>query len=321
MVALLVFVLLMTHADISSADASAGLAHKVALVSGEAPIAIIYPDIGEPYRTAFTQIIAGIKDKSKARIVNFAVGQNVDIDGLKSKLSSQNVRVVIALGRQAMKIAAALDRNIGVVVGGVITSPDNEMRDLPVNSLSPDPALLFSHLKGMMPLARRIFVVYDPRQNGWLMRLAKEAARAQGMELVAYEAQDLHGAMRAYLEILAVADSSRDAIWLPMDSTTVEDSSVLPLLLHESWNRKLAVFSSSFGHVRRGVLFSLYPDNDGLGRHLADTAQGFLASGDYEERGMILLREVLMAVNLRTANHLGLNASRQQGYDMVFPEQ
>ncbi len=229
--------------------------------------------------------------------------------------------VVIALGRQAMKIASTLDRDLGVVVGGVITSPANEMRDIPVNSLSPDPVLLFSHLKKLMPGARRVFTVYDPRQNEWLIRLASASARAQGLELVAYEAQDLRTAVRAYQEIFAAADSRRDTLWLLQDSTTVEDGSVLPLVLHESWERNIAVFSSSSGHVRRGVLFSLYPDNAAMGRHLADTALGFLATGDYGERGMILLRDVLMAINLRTANHLGLDVDNQQGFGMVFPEQ
>jgi len=81
------------------------------------------------------------------------------------------------------------------------------------------------------------------------------------------------------------------------------------------------VFSSSFGHVRRGVLFSLYPNNVGLGRHLAGSALGFLASGEHGARGWMPLREVLMAINLRTAKHLGLNPSRQQGFDLAFPEQ
>jgi putative ABC transport system substrate-binding protein len=108
---------------------------------------------------------------------------------------------------------------------------------------------------------------------------------------------------------------------LPQDSTTVEESAVLPLVLQESWGRNLAVFSSSFGHVRRGVLFSLYPNNDELGRQLAGSALGFLASGRSESSGMVPLRAVLMAINLRTAKHLGLNTSRPQSFDMTFPEQ
>jgi putative ABC transport system substrate-binding protein len=299
-------------------DNSGKVADKVV---ANARIAVIYPDIGEPYRSVFEQIITGIEDKANSHIVKFAMGQNVDVAVLKDSLRQQNVKVVIALGRQGMKIASALDKNIGVVVGGVITAPEAEVSGLPVNSLSPDPELLFSHLKELMPSVRRVFAVYDPRQNGWMIRLAKEAALAQGLELVAFESQDLRGAMKNYQDIFATADSRHDALWLLQDSTTVEDGSVFPMVLQESWGRNLAVFSSSIVHVRRGVLFSLYPDNAEMGRHLAETALEYIASGDYGEHGMILLREVLMAINLRTADHLGLKPNLKRNYGMVFPEQ
>jgi putative ABC transport system substrate-binding protein len=303
-----------------TAAAARGLANKIAQTSGEGGIAVIYPDIGEPFRSVFAQIINGIEEKAKGRVANFAVGPNVDLGELNNSLRRQDTRVVIALGRQGVKVASALEGNFGVVVGGVLMAPDNEVRNLQVNSLSPDPALLFSRLKGMMPKVKRIFTVYDPRQNDWMMILAKEAALSQGLELVAYEAQDLRTAMHAYQEILATTDTGKDALWLPQDSTTVEESTVLPMVLKESWDSNLAVFSSSFGHVRRGVLFSLYPNNIELGRHLAGSALGLLASGT-ETSGMLPLREVLMAINLRTAKHLGLNTTRSQSFDMAFPEQ
>jgi putative ABC transport system substrate-binding protein len=298
------------------------LDNKTAQLSGGGSIAVIYPDLGEPYRSVFAQIINGIEEKAKGRVSNFAVGANVDVGELNNSLKRQDAKVVIALGRQGVKVASSLNGNIGVIEGGVLTAPEDEARERQVNSLSPDPALLFSRLKGMMPGARRIFTVYDPRQNAWMMRLAKEAARNQGFELVAYEAQDLRGAMLAYQKIFAVADGGQDALWLPQDSTTVEDSTVLPLVLQESWSHNLAVFSSSFGHVKRGVLFSLYPDNVEMGRHLAGAALDFLATGAANEAtGIVPLREVLMAVNLRTAKHLGLGTGRLQNFDMSFPEQ
>jgi putative ABC transport system substrate-binding protein len=302
-------------------SATRRLANKIAQTSAEGGIAVIYPDIGEPYRSVFAQIIDGIEEKAKGRVANFAVGPNVDMGELNNSLRRQDTRVVIALGRQGVKVASALEGNFGVVVGGVLMAPDNEVRNLQVNSLSPDPALLFSRLKGMMPRVKRIFTVYDPRQNDWMMNLAKEAALSQGLELVAYQAQDLRSAMHAYQEILANVDSIQDALWLPQDSTTVEESTVLPTVLKQSWDGNLAVFSSSFGHVRRGVLFSLYPNNVELGRHLAGSALGIIESGGSEMSGMLPLREVLMAINLRTAKHLGLNTSRSQSFDMAFPEQ
>lgn len=297
------------------------LANKVAQAASVGGIAVIYPDIGEPYRSVFTQIIDGIEDRAKGRVANFAVGPNVNVGELNDSLRRQDTKVVIALGRQGMKVANSLDSKIGVVVGGVLSAAEDGTRVLQVNSLSPDPALLFSRLKKMMPNAKRIFTVYDTRQNEWLIQLAKEGAAVHGVELVAYPVQDLRSAMRAYQEIIAKADSRQDALWLPQDSTAVEESTVLPFVLQESWNNNLAVFSSSFGHVKRGVLFSLYPDNVELGRHLAGDALGLLASGNKDTSALTPLREVLMAVNLRTAKHLGLNTARIQSFDMAFPEQ
>ena len=286
----------------------------------EAPIAVVYPDIGEPYRAIFEKIVEGIEDRAGPRVVKYAVKSSADSTELKTALRRQDARVVIALGRQGMK-AVAPDSSVAMVVGGVVTVPESEARGLSVVSLSPDPSLLFARLKALMPAAKRVFVVYDPRYNAWLMRLAKEAARAQGLELLAYEAQDLRGAMQQYQAIFAAADSRTNALWLPQDITTVEEGSVLPLVLQESWNRSLTIFSSSFGHVRRGVLFALYPDNLELGKSLAGLALGILASGNHAGQGMMPLRDVRIAVNLRTAQHLGLDLSRQQrGFDLVFPE-
>ncbi|MCK9199612.1 MAG: hypothetical protein M0P59_02790 [Gallionella sp.] len=283
-------------------------------------IAVIYPDVVEPYRSVFVQIISGIEEKARGRVVTVAVGAEANAAELNDSLHRQGIKVVIALGRQGMKAASLLDRNIGVVVGGVLAAPNNEVRNMQVNILSPDPALLFSRLKGMMPKVRRVFVVYDPRQNEWMIRLAKNAARTHGMELEAYEAQDLRSAMHAYQDIFATADRRQDALWLPQDSTTVEESTVLPLVLQESWARNLAVFSSNSMHVRRGALFSLYPDNVELGRRLTVSALALLASGAGDAAGMAPLREVLIAVNLRTAKHLGIDAGHAQGFDMTFPE-
>jgi len=286
----------------------------------ERPIAVIYPDIGEPYRSVFTQILNGIQDKTQGRVSTYAIGPNVDAVELNNTLRMQKTRVVIALGQQGAKLAATLDGNLHIVVGGVLTGRENTARHMQVNVLSPDPALLFEHIKDMMPRLRRISAVYDPRQNSWMMRLAKEAARNQGLEFTAYEAQDLRTAIKAYHKIFENSDSSRDALWLPQDSTTVEEGTVLPLVLQESWDRNLAVFSSNFGHVSKGVLFSLFPDNVELGRHLAASALDFLTPDRNEMACMLPLKEVSTAVNLRTARHLGIHTRRPQNFDMTFPE-
>lgn len=289
--------------------------------AGKDTIAVIYPDIGEPYRQIFAKIIEGIEGKVGTGLAKYPVSSDTDITMLNASLLRQHTKVVIALGRQGMKTATALGNDIQVVVGGVLTVPENETQGQLVISLSPDPALLFARMKALMPATKRVFVVYDPRINGWLITLAKETAHSQGLELVAYEAQDLRSAVRFYREIFSAADGHSDVLWLPQDSTTVEESSILPLVLQESWNQGIAVFSSNFVHVRHGILFSLYPDNVALGKSLAGLAQGILSSGDYGKNGMMPLRDVQSAVNVRTAQHMGISPARQQGFDLTFPEQ
>lgn len=304
------------------AAANIGATLRLASAGGSiGPIAVLYPDIGEPYRSVFSKIIEGIEEKAQTRISSFAVGSNFNPQSISSELKRQDVRVVIALGRNGLKAASALDRDIGVVAGGVLSVQENDVRSGTILSLAPDPALLFARMKALSPKTQRVHVVYEPRQNTWLLKLAKEAARLQGIELLAQEASDLKAAAAVYQGIFSSADPRRDALWLPQDSTTVEESVVLPLVLQESWAKGMPVFSSNVSHVKRGVLFALYPNNVELGRHLASSALG-LAGGSQAGKGVQPLREVLTAFNTRTASHLGLpRASMQQNFDLIFPEQ
>lgn len=288
------------------------------MVPTASSIAVIYPDVGEPYRTIFMKIIEGIEDKAKMPVVGFPVGRNVDGQELAAKVRRSGIKLVIALGRDGFKAASALQRDASVLAAGVVSVAESDTQSAPIYSLAPDPSLLFARLKALMPGVRRVFVVYDPRQNNWLIRLARDAAKAHGLELAAQEAQDLKESVRLYQEIITTADAKKDALWLPQDSTTVEDSAILPLVLQGTWDRSITLFSSNASHVRRGVLFSLYPNNVEFGRSLAQ-----IALAGNAPRGVIPLREVLAALNIRTANHLGLSLGykQQQSFDLVFPEQ
>lgn len=281
-------------------------------------IAVIYPDIGEPFRSVFSTIINGIEDQAKGRVSSFAVSASPNLQDINAELRKRDVRTVIALGRNGLKVASALDKQWGVLAGGVLSVPEAQAKDFAVNSLAPDPALLFAKLKSMMPGARKVIVVFDPRQNDWLIRLARDAAKDLGIELQALEAQDLKMAISKYREVLAGADPRKDVLWLPQDSTTVDETVVMPLVLEECWGRGVAVFSSNVTHVKRGVLFSLYPDNVELGRALGRMA---LSPNSSWAKGVSPLREVRLAVNTRTASHLGLNLDgRRLRFDLVFPE-
>ncbi|UGQ48684.1 ABC transporter substrate binding protein [Massilia endophytica] len=276
-------------------------------------LTVLFPDIGDPYRKIFNEIVQGIEEYPGSRVVAIPVSSGTDTAELQSAMKRNGGRIVIALGRQGLKAASALDPAV-LVVGGIASVPEEgKWRGI---SLMPDPALLFSSLRNLVPGVKRVIVVFHPQQSGASVRLAKEAARSQGLELAGYEAPDLASAVRRYEAAFAAADGRRDAVWLPQDSIGADEATVLPLVLRESWERAVPLFSSSMLHVKKGVLFALYPNNVALGRDLAALA----LNGD-RQHGLAPLRAVRLAFNARTASHIGLrvDAEQQRSFDAVFP--
>jgi putative ABC transport system substrate-binding protein len=285
-----------------------------------AGLAVIYPDIGEPFRTVFATILDGIREQAHQAVPGFAVGTDASTPAI-DELRRRELRVVIALGRSGLKAAQLLDNSVAVVAGCVLGVPAAQAQSYTVHSLAPDPALIFAQLRRVQPAARRVFAVADPQHNAWLLRLAQDAARAQSLEFVALEADDLKRATRAYQEVLGTIEPRRDVLWLPQDATTVEESTLLPLMLQEAWQRGFALISSNAAHVKRGALFALYPDNAALGRSLAQSALEALAAPRRAARGLLPLREVLVAANQRTAAHLGITLDlRAHRIDKLYPE-
>ncbi|RSZ55851.1 hypothetical protein HF313_16265 [Massilia atriviolacea] len=288
--------------------------------AGKGAIAVLYPNVSEPFRGAFIGMIQGIEERTRLRVRSYAVDARIDAADLNAQLKRSGTRVVIALGRQGLNVAAALDRDIVVLVGGALLLSDAEIVNLNGISLTPDPALLFTRLRTLLPEIRRVLVVYDPRKTEWLLRIAREAAREQGLELVSHEARDLAQAAQVYTAQFAAADSRRDAVWLPHDTTTVEEGTLLPLILKQAWNSGVPIFSSNVLHVKKGALFAMSPNNVELGRSLASSAEGAIA-GELK-KGVQPLRELYTAINLRTASHMGLTIGHQQQrtFDLIYPE-
>ncbi len=137
--------------------------------------------------------------------------------------------------------------------------------------------------------------------------------------MIAQPVADLREAVTCYRDLIANSLEPTDAVWLTMDPVSANDKVVLPMLLEAAWNKKFVLFSSKPGHAKQGVLFSQFSDNHRLGQNLAEMAdqmrQGLTPTD------LLPSRDLQMAVNLRTAAHLGLSFSTEQeeSFDVTFP--
>ncbi len=287
--------------------------------SSAAPaVAVIYPDVREPYRSVFRNIITGIEAGVDGSVMSYVLKKEYDPSKLIEWLEKKRVRSVVALGRRGSRAAKELPDKFEVIVGAVQVAPNTgEFSGI---TLAPAPELLFDQLKTLAPGVTRITVVYNPEHTGWLIDLARRATSSRGLLLNAIPAKDLQEAAPIYRDFLAGHEESTEAIWLPQDPSTVDERAILPFILEKAWKKNLVVFSSNPAHVRRGALFSLYPDNVGMGRSLAALALGRSQNGT-PKTAISPLQDLLIAVNLRTADHLRLKLSARQRreFDLVFP--
>jgi putative ABC transport system substrate-binding protein len=290
-------------------------------VARELALGVVYPEVREPYQDVFREIIAGINSHAARPVQTLVIGSTPDRTNFEQWLAANDVGALIALGRGGVNAAETVAGRLPVVGGALLLTPQSTSASIAGISLDVDPDILFRQLRSMAPGVRRVVVVYDPQTSAWLMDLAGAAARAHGLILAAQPAENLKQSARLYSEILSQADAGTTAIWLPVDPVTIDEKVILPLVLKEAWDRNILVFSSNPAHAKKGALFSFYPDNEALGRRLAQLADRRIREGDAFVPSIMPLRDLRIAVNRRTADHLGISISReqQQKFDLVFP--
>ncbi len=293
-----------------------------AVVNASSPsVAVIYPEVREPYRDVFMEIIRGIETGLGESVKHYVLDGDDTPAALLERVHDDHVDVVISLGRAGLSATKQLAEVFPVVIGAVLISPGQETKGQTGITLTPDPEVFFARLKSIVPTAKEVTVIFDPRQKAWEIERAGKAAKMYGLTLNAFPTEDLRLSAELYRKVLAQIKDGSIAVWLPQDNAAMDEQALLPVVLQEAWEKNFIVFSGNLDHVRKGALFSLYPDNFGMGRSLAVLALDRVKNGSNSTSVINPLRDLLLAVNLRTAEHLGLHFASQdrQRFDLVFP--
>lgn len=281
-----------------------------------ATLAVLYPDAPPPYKQVFDQIVDGIDVRHADRLIRYPLETRYNRERVLSQLDRDQVDMVITLGRRGYSLINDLDGHYPFVSGALPLTPNGTLSGV---SLITDPDNLLSQLPSLSPATRRVFVLYTDKSR-WMVELVKISAKKKGLEVWADKVGTLADAVKKYEEILRNVNAKTDAIWLPLDKVTANESVIFPMLLREAWDRRLVLFSSKPSHVKRGALFSIYPNNQQSGERLAEMVKE-LSSGKTVP-GVEPSRSLNVGVNLRTAVHLGLEYSPTltRSFYRTFPQ-
>ncbi len=292
----------------------------VSTVYAGSNVGVIVPELRAPFKVIFDAVASGIDDGLDNNSSRLILKKGYDPQSISRWIEKEKINAVITLGGVGQKASVYVPNNIPIVLGALLSSP-GPTNKFPGIALTPEPKSLFKLLKRLDDERKKVIVVYNPAKNQWLVDLAKRQAAANGVRLVAYQATDLKQAAIIYDKVFDGSMLDETAIWLLQDRKVVDTKVVLPFILENAWQKKIIVFSSALSHVKKGVLFSMYPDNKSHGKQLSELMLKAKASSGTLVKGLYPTVGLQDAINSRTAEHLGINISRSElrEFDVVFP--
>lgn len=275
-------------------------------------VVVIYPQVREPFAALYRDYLAGIRQVVPSPR-EYRINGN-EMDRLAADVVDAPPDVMIVLGNKSVRTAASLGSGRPLV--GLVANEDYRHELSGGVLLKPSAEVYLDNLRAIHGGVRHIFVVYNPETQQDLVDEAAVLAKRRGMTLEAFRAANIREAAAKYRRLLGSAEAY-SAVWLLPNNDFV-DASLLSTILQVAWERRLIVFSSNPQFVKHGALFAIYPDNQAVGGAVSRIA---LAVAQGDSLPLEPLREVRLAVNERTLNHLSLSLSPEvrERIDLMLP--
>ena len=289
-------------------------------------LVIVYPQVREPFARVFEEIVRGAEDGYEQQVQRVAMTKNQSPVDFIHVLDRQSP--VLVLGNRLARQAAEQNTYHKVIVGAV----NGDFDQVFGISLTPSFEAISSKLSFLVPAVKKIHVIAKPGTTVVDFDLAEGTLLHRGFALVIHQAEDIRSAAGVYRNLMKTLDED-DAVWILPNGSFVNNA-MLSILLQASWEKHFVVFSSNPVHVKRGALFSVYPNNYKMGLSLGRLAQtvanDLSRSYDGVKNGaqqlsetpkMQPLNDVFVTFNERTSNHLGISLTddMRAQIDLVLP--
>lgn len=294
----LFLVIAWTGLSLSGPSEAAGPDTVAVLLSTEAP--------------PFDQVLEGFRDYFEQK--NIPVDIDVLHDGLAAE--AQNVKLIFALGSEALVQARARNPDLPIVAGMILRRED--LTSLPKTTgvyleFPVDTQLRW--MRRILPEARRIGVVYSRAENMERVANAKRVLEQMGFQLVPQEVSDPRE-LPAALENLA---NTADVLWGVNDQVVLNPQTARHILLF-SFRNRIPFVGLSNAWSRAGALYSLDRDYQDIGRQCGEMAWRILQGEPTRSISPVPPRKLTYSLNLKAAKRMKLDIppSVRQGAEKVY---
>lgn len=280
----------------------------VAAAGTEARVVVLRTSRVGPFAEAIDAMEGVLRaDRRQPEILTFDVEPGPDAASAMERVRRSAPAVVVSVGSLATSLALEASPPIEApIVFSMVLYPAasgflSGGRAVTGASLDVPVQQQLSTLQRLLPEAHSVGVLYSPRETGPVVAAAASVAEKIGLQLVS-EAVDDPAKAPAALESLM---KRVDALWTVADGGVFTPQTTPALLLEALRNRK-PMFGLSPGQVRSGALAAFVVDYEDVGRQTAEIVGSILDGRRAAEVPVTHPRRVKLALNLRTAELLGV---------------
>jgi putative ABC transport system substrate-binding protein len=260
-------------------------------------IAVVKSKDNVQYENAVQGFVKSLEEKHAAVDLKIYGPEDKNIiQGIKS----QKPALILTLGTTATKFVSREITDIPIVFSMILDPRGSGITSANIVGASLDiPARLqLETLKSVVPTFKRIGVIYNPPENGTIVRQAKQAAKGLGMSLNLYP-------VNSEKDIPKIEELNIDLLWIIPD-TVVCKPVIIKRLLLSCIKNNAGVMGFTHYYARGGALLAVACDYEDIGRQSGEMVVKLLNGVDYSDLKITVPRKVKLYLNKITADRLGI---------------
>ncbi|HEX8948963.1 MAG TPA: ABC transporter substrate binding protein [Dissulfurispiraceae bacterium] len=247
--------------------------------------------IGDAQLKPVADMIALIEGTLPSRTSAYSPSQ---ISGrARAVVSEENAKVVLALGKDAVEIAATLPEPIPVIYGMLVAPPRTNRQNITGVYMETPVREYLDFVNRSFPGIKKIGVLYGQETERLVRAVESSHIRAVKVK-------------NSYEFANAVGSLNTDALLLLPDRQLLSPAAVEAAYLF-SFRKKIPVLGLSERHVKEGSLFALVFDLAGMGRQLGEMVKEVLAARSADGIPPAPPLKLNLYVNADTAKKMGIS--------------
>lgn len=270
------------------------LAFSSTALAENSPIAILAPSSNQELSSVIELIIDGIKQSTPQLKKNIRLLTDDNPDEITQWLTSHKFLAIVTIGNKTTDLANSLSIPFPIVSTGTLFS-DNKSHSGVSLSIADDE--LKSTLRHYLPHIKKLHIGDEGDNIIWF------STDLDSPQLIRQKIGHKQKSIVPYLwKTINQVDPKTEAVWI---NNNIEHI-FLYKLSERAWERNVTLISNNISHLESGTLLAIYPDFKGMGQRTGKLLTTIIKQNKPDSLRLEPLRAIHRGINLRTAQHLGL---------------